>query len=78
MATISHSKIKELMVFKMSQNSKILGIKAIFQILIYTENLIIFTGQKRMMLITIMKAVLFIMELILEIVLLKVRLLVGM
>ena len=78
MATISHSKIKELMVFKMSQNSKILGIKAIFQILIYTENLIIFTGQKPMMLITIMKAVLFIMELILEIVLLKVRLLVGM
>jgi hypothetical protein len=77
-ATISHSKIKELMEIKMSQNSKISEIKAIFRILICTENLIIFTGQKRMMLITIMKAALFIMEPILEIALHRAKLPVGM
>jgi hypothetical protein len=46
--------------------------------LIYTGNLTIFIDQKLMMLITIMKAALLTMELIQEIVLLKVRLPAGM
>ena len=78
MATIFHSRIKEPMVFKMFQNSKMSAIKAIFQIWICTGNLTTFIDQKLMMLTIIMKAASCIMGLILEIVLLKVKLPAGM
>lgn len=78
MATIFNSRIKEPMVFKMFQNSKMSELKATFQIWICIGNLTTFIDQKLMMLTIIMKAALCIMGQIPEIVLLKVKLPVGM